>query len=142
MMDEATVFTKLNNNYMLVNNLITDYFKLLQNYKNTKSFKQKIKQIKTIKKADMLLYNIFNTSSLLLQYSVLKQILGLNVNKNFLENFKKIFNKYKEERNKVFNLKAKAKIFKNKKQKYDPKKIKFSVDFEEKIKRRAAEAVL
>ena len=101
-MKETHVVQKVADAESAFNLLINDYNKLLDEYKAQTSFAAKIKQAVTIKRIDATIYNILNTTSALIKYSVLKNILSIDLAKHYTQLFKSKFNTYKEARENVF----------------------------------------
>jgi len=97
------------------NALIDDYNELLNEYKAQTSFAAKIKQAVVIKKIDATIYNILNTTTALIQYSLLKKLLDIELAKHYTQLFKSKFNTYKEMRENVFGMR-KSKILAKRKE--------------------------
>jgi len=95
--------------------LIDDYNKLLEQYKAQTSFAAKIKQAVLVKKVDAAIYNILNTTSALIQYATIKNILSIDLAQHYTQLFKQKFNTYKNMRDSVFGMR-KSKILAKRKQ--------------------------
>jgi len=109
MMKETHVIQKVADAESALNTLLDDYNKLLNEYKAQTSFAAKIKQAVLVKKVDAAIYNILNTTSALIQYSVLKSILSPDLAQHYIQLFKSKFNTYKTARESVFGMR-KSKI--------------------------------
>ena len=102
-MKETHVVQKVADAESAFNSLIDDYNKLLIEYKQQTSFSEKIKQAVIIKKIDAAIYNVLNTTTTLIKYSVLKNILGTDLAQHYNNLFKQKFNTYKNMRENVFS---------------------------------------
>jgi len=111
-MKETHVVQKIMDAESAFNALIDDYNKLLTEYKAQTSFAAKIKQAVVIKKADAAIFNILNTTTALIQYSILKDILSVDLAQHYTQLFKQKFNTYVSIRNSVFSTR-KSKILQN-----------------------------
>jgi len=114
-MKETHVIQKIADAESAFNMLIEDYNKLLEEYKTQTSFAAKIKQAVLVKKVDVAIYNILNTTTALIKYSVLKSILSADLAKHYTQLFKSKFNEYKTARESVFSTR-KSKILERRKQ--------------------------
>jgi hypothetical protein len=102
-MRENVVIQKVADAESAFNALIEDYNKLLDEYKAQTSFAAKIKQAVLVKKVDVAIYNVLNTTTALIKYAVLKNILDTDLAKHYTQLFKQKFNIYKTARESVFN---------------------------------------
>jgi len=115
MLRENNIIQKVADAESALNMFLDDYSKLLNEYKAQISFAAKIKQAVVIKKIDATIYNILNTTTALIQYSVLKSILSTDLAKHYTQLFKQKFNTYVSARNSVFGMR-KSKILEKRKQ--------------------------
>jgi len=113
-MRENVIIQKIADAESAFNSLYDEYNKLLEQYKAQTSFAAKIKQAVTIKRIDATIYNILNTTTILIQYSLLKNILDVKLAKHYTQLFKNKFNEYKEARESVFSTR-KSKILEKRK---------------------------
>jgi len=102
-MRENVIIQKIADAESALNTLLDDYNKLLNEYKAQTSFAAKIKQAVVIKRVDVVIYNVLNTTTALIQYSLLKNILSADLAKHYTQLFKTKFNEYKTARNSVFS---------------------------------------
>jgi len=115
-MREIQIVQKIVNAESALNMFLDDYNKLLTEYKAQTSFSQKIKQAVVIKKIDAAIYNVLNTTSALIKYALLKNILSPDLAQHYNNLFKEKFNTYKNMRNSAFGTR-KSKILQKRKQK-------------------------
>jgi len=111
-MRENNVIQKVADAESVFNILFDDYNKLLDEYKAQTSFAAKIKQAVVIKKADAAIYNILNTTTILIQYATIKTILSPDLAQHYIQLFKSKFNTYVSARESVFGMR-KSKILQN-----------------------------
>ena len=102
MMKETHVIQKVADAESALNTLLDDYNKILNEYKAQTSFAKKIKQAVLVKKIDATIYNILNTTSALIKYALLKNILSPDLVQHYNNLFKEKFNEYKNMRNSTF----------------------------------------
>jgi len=114
-MRENNVIQKILDAESIFSFLYDDYSKLLDEYKAQTSFSQKIKQAVLVKKVDAAIYNVLNTTTALIQYSVLKNILNPDLAQHYTQLFKQKFNTYVSARESVFSTR-KSKILEKRKQ--------------------------
>jgi len=115
-MKETHVIQKVAAAESALNTLLDDYNKLLEQYKAQTSFAAKIKQAVLVKKVDAAIYNILNTTTALIQYATIKNILSLDLAQHYTQLFKSKFNTYVSSRNSAFGTR-KSKILQKRKQK-------------------------
>ena len=115
MLRESNVVQKIADAESALNMLLNDYNKLLNEYKQQTSFAAKIKQAVIIKKVDVAIYNVLNTTTALIKYAVIKRILDTKLAQHYTQLFKQKFNEYKTARESVFSTR-KSKILEKRKQ--------------------------
>ena len=115
-MRETQIVQKIVDAESAFNVFFDNYNKLLTEYKQQTSFAAKIKQAVVIKRVDAAIYNILNTTSALIQYALLKNILSPDLVQHYNNLFKEKFNEYKNMRNSAFGTR-KSKILQKRKQK-------------------------
>ena len=113
-MRETQIVQKIVDAESAFNVFFDNYNKLLTEYKQQTSFAAKIKQAVVIKRVDAAIYNILNTTSALIQYALLKNILSPDLAQHYTQLFKSKFNTYVSARNSVFGMR-KSKILQNRK---------------------------
>lgn len=112
-MKENEVINKVANAEFALNMLLDDYNNLIKEYKKQTSFAKKIKKAVIIKKVDVAIVNILESTTKILTHSTLKNILSKDLSKHY-NNL--IYNKltiYKNIRESVFNTR-KSKILERK----------------------------
>ena len=114
-MRENNVIQKILDAESAFNSLYDDYNRLLNEYKAQTSFSKKIKQAVLVKKIDVTIYNVLNTTTALIQYALLKKLLDINLTQHYNDLLKQKFNIYVNARNSVFGMR-KSKILQKRKQ--------------------------
>lgn len=108
-MKENDVINKVVSADSALDMLLDDYNNLITEYKKQTSFAKKIKKAVTIKKVDVAIVNVIDSTTKLIVYATLKNILSKNLAKHYNELIQKKLNSYKIMRESVFSVR-KSKI--------------------------------
>ena len=113
-MRENDVINKVTSTESALNMLLDDYNNLLSEYKKQTSFAKKIKKAVLIKKLDVAIINVIDSTTKVIVYATLKNILSKNLAKHYNELIQKKLNSYKIMRESVFSVR-KSKILEKRK---------------------------
>lgn len=124
-MKESDVVNKVTKAESSLNFLLNNYSNLLTEYKQEISFAAKIKQAVTIKKVDVTIMNVLETTTKILAYATLKNILSKNLAKYYNNLIQQKLNIYKNTRESVFSVRKSKILQKRKRAAGERKEAKF-----------------